>query len=336
MMTSLSLTALSDAQAVLLAMLAPVAPQGVACAQAIGLIAAEDLRVGTAQPPRAMALRAGYALRAEELAGASSFAPAFLSLAPQRVAPGDALPDGCDCVLEADALDLSGPMPQVFVESWPGENVRRAGEDLASGTLLIAQGHLIEARHALVAARAGLTNLPVRQPRIALLGVADDVHAFIAYGLLAHGAAHVTGDADLVLALGGAPADAVLSVRHLALEPGRDGAIGRIAGTPLIVLPRQPDQAFAGFHALVRPALDRLGARMPPPLVSLPLATKIASRVGVAELGLLKAQGNVFRPLAVGDCPLAALADATHVALMAEHSEGHAAGDIFSAEQLEA
>ncbi len=336
MTTSLSLTALSDAQAVLLAMLAPVAPQHVACAQAVGLIVAEDMCVGAAQPPRAMALRAGYALCAQDLAGASAFAPAFLSLMPQAVAPGDTLPDGCDCVLDAAALDLSGPLPQAFVESWPGENVRRAGEDLARGTRLVAQGRRIAARHALVAARAGLITLPVRQPRVALLGAEDDVHAFLVHELLAHGTARVTTDADLVVALGEAPAGVEIFIRHLALEPGRESAIGRIGATPLIVLPRQPDQALAGCHALVRPALDRLCGRMPTPLLSLPLATKIASRVGIAELVLLKAQGGVFQPLAVGACPLGALADATHVALASAHSEGQAAGDIFSAEPLEA
>ncbi|MDB5643290.1 MAG: molybdopterin-binding protein [Hyphomicrobiales bacterium] len=334
MTTPLSLTALSDAQAVLLAMLAPVAPQRVACAQAVGLVAAEALCAEAAQPPRAVALRDGYALRAEDLAGASGFAPAFLDRMPQRVALGEALPEGCDCVLDAAALDVSGPMAQVFVESWPGENVRRAGEDLAKGVMLVAQGHRITARDALVAARAGVATLSVRQPKVALQGAEDDLRAFLTHMLLAQGVALTDEGADLVLALA-APTEATISARGLALEPGRDCAIGRLGAMPLVVLPNQPDQALAGLHALVRPALDALSARTRATPMSLPLGAKISSRVGVAELALLEARGDVFMPLAVGDAPIGAFRAATHVALIAAHSEGHAAGELFSAEPLD-
>ena len=335
MTTPLSLTALSDAQAVLLAMLAPVEPRAVACAQAVGLIVADDVRAEAPQPPRAVALRAGYALRAEDLTGASGFAPAFLSHMPQAVALGDRLPDGCDCVLDAAALDLSGPMKQVFVESWPGENVRRAGEDLAQGAMLVAQGRHISARAALVAARAGLAHLCVRQPKIALLGGNADMRGFLTQLLLAQGVAITRDGVDLVLSVGDVPADASMSTRGLALEPGRDCGVGRHGGLPLVTLPRQPDQALAGFLALVRPALDKLSARARATPMRLPLGAKISSRVGVAELVLLDAQGDVFQPLAVGDAPLLGLAAATHVALIAAQSEGHAAGELFAAEPLD-
>jgi molybdopterin molybdotransferase len=336
MITSHPLTALADAQAALLAQLAPVAPRNVACAAAVGLIAADIDRLATPQPPRAIALREGYALRAQDLSGASSFTPAFLANQPQRVALGDALPEGCDCVLDVAALDLSEPMAQAFVESYPGENVRRSGEDFAAGAIIIPQGRKIGARDALIAARAGFAMLSVRQPRVGIVGAGDEIGAYIAHLTRANGAHVCEGDADLVIALGNAPAGAEIIMHGIALEPGRDCAVGMLGSTPMIVLPRQPDQALAGFIALVRPALDRLSSRTPAAQLYLPLAAKISSRVGVAELVLLKAQDGCFIPLATGDCPLHALTRATHVTLIGAASEGHGAGDSLAADPLDA
>lgn len=336
MISSRPLTALADAQAALLSMLAPASPREVACGAAVGLIAADLAPLPTPQPPHAIALRAGYALRAEDLSGASSFMPAFLANAPHRVALGDALPEGCDCVLEAAALDVSGPMAQVFVDAYPGENVRRCGEDFAAGAIVIAQGRKISARDTLIAARLGYATLPVRQPRVAMLGGADEIEDFIAHLSRANGAAVIESDApDLVIVLGAAPAGADIFTHGLALEPGRDCVIGRLGSTPMIVLPRQPDQAFAGFIALVRPALDRMSSRAPAVQLSLPLAAKISSRGGVAELVLLQANDQFFMPLTIGNSPLQALSRATHVALIGAASEGHAAGDIFAADPLD-
>ncbi len=336
MISSHPLTALADAQAALLAQLAPVAPRDVACAAAVGLTAADLTPLAAPQPPRAIALREGYALRAQDLSGASSFTPAVLANAPQRVALGDALPEGCDCVLDPAALDLSGPIGQAFVDAYPGENVRRSGEDFAASAIIIPQGRKVDARDALIAARAGFATLPVRQPRVEILGSMDEIRDFIAHLARRSGAEVVdSATADLVITMGEAPAGADVLTHGLALEPGRDCAIGRLGATPMIALPRQPDQAFAGFIALVRPALDLLCARAPAAQVSLPLAAKISSRVGVAELVLLEVQDGSFMSLAVGDCPLQALSRATHVSLIGAGSEGHGAGDICAADPLD-
>jgi molybdopterin molybdotransferase len=336
MISSRPLTALAEAQAALLAMLAPVSPRNVACGAAVGLIAAALAPLPTPQPPRAIALRAGFALRAQDLSGASSFTPAFLANAPHRVALGDALPEGCDCVLETAALDLSGPMAQVFVDAYPGENVRRSGEDFSAGAIVIPKGRRISARDALIATRAGFTMLPVRQPRVAIIGDKGEIFDFIAHLARANGADVSQGDAaDLIIALGEAPAGADILTHGLAFEPGRDCALGRLGATPMIVLPRQPDQALAGFLALVRPALDCLCERRPAAQLCLPLTAKISTRVGVAELVLMNVQDGFFAPLAVGDCPLQALSLATHVVLVDASSEGHGAGDICAADPLD-
>jgi molybdopterin biosynthesis enzyme len=226
-------------------------------------------------------------------------------------------------------------MAQALVESWPGENVRRAGDDVPGGAVLVQQGQKITAIDALIAARTGLATLPVRQPHVAIVGAGDAIAAMIASFARRCGASVAQGGgSDLVIAMGESPADAEWVMHGLALEPGRDIAIGRLGATPMILFPRQPDQAFAGCLALARPAIDRLTALAQQALVALPLAAKISSRVGVAELVLLRAQGGFFHPLASGDAPLQALGRATHAALIAGESEGHAAGEMFAAQDV--
>lgn len=328
-----SLTALEEAQAALLAMLAPVAPQVVAADEALGLIAAGTAPLGAPVPVRAFALRPGFALRAEELAGASAYAPALLARAPVLVAAGDDLPEGCDCVIDEAAVDVSGPLAQAHVESWPGENIRRAGEDFATGAVVLAHGIKIGARDLLAASCAGIAEIAVRRPGVAIVGArgaSADLLARLARGA---GARVVDVDAaDLVLAVGDATAE--WSLRGIALEPGRDAALGQIGGAPALLIPPTPDQAFAVYWALARPALDRLAARAPRERRTMPLAGKIASRVGVAEIAVLSERDGRFLPLAAGDLPLQLLTRATHAAILPAGSEGHAAGEPFAAEPL--
>lgn len=336
MISSRRLTALAEAQSALLALLAPVAPRHVACAEAVGLVAADLAPLPAGSPARAVALRAGYALRSHDLAGASSFSPALLAERPTLVGMGDVLPDGCDCVLEEAALDLCGPMTQAFVESYPGENIRRAGEDFAAGAIVIAAGRRISPLDALVASRVGLDSLPVRRPRVAILG---DAGEFLTRQAQLAGAEIVLSDsssADLVIIAGRAPPSLAWRIQGVAVEPGRDCGFGLLGAVPAIALPPAPDQMAAGWMTLVRPALDRLAARQRPAPLALPLSAKISSRVGIAELALLKEIAGMFAPLAVGDCPLQFFTLATHAALIAAGSEGHAAGETIAADPLDA
>jgi molybdopterin biosynthesis enzyme len=111
----------------------------------------------------------------------------------------------------------------------------------------------------------------------------------------------------------------------LALQPGRTAAVGSISQTPVVVVPGAPDQALAVWWAMVLPVLDRLTRRERGTL-SLPLARKIASSVGLAEIALLERQDDTWTPLAIGDLPLEAVARADAWLLVSDSSEGYAAG----------
>jgi len=362
------LTGLDSALAVLLDGLAPVAPARVPLDEALGRVAAEMPPLQDALPSRPVAAVDGFALAARELAGASAYSPAPLAHPPAFVEAGEALPEGCDCVLDAGLLDRSGPLAQVLSEAAPGEGVRRAGDDMAAGRPQVIAGRRITPLDLLVLRRAGLTDVAVRSPRVRVIDVGSasgdaTTTAFILdavrqCGSVSSGVETVGRDAasiaaaldgaasDLVLLVGGTgsgPADHVAEAlamqgepiaHRLALRPGETAAVARLGAAPAVALPGMADQAFAVFLALVRPLLDRLSGREPRQGMVLPLGRKIASLPGLAELVLVSREGERWLPLAAGSLSLDRMRLADAFLIVPSASEGHAAGSPVAAFSL--
>ena len=351
-----SLTPLDVALAALLRELEPVAPVERSLGDALGLIAAEIPPLA-ASPQQDVAAADGWALRANDLVGASSYSPLPLAKSPTWVDAGETMPAGCDCVLDVDAVDMSAPVCEVLAEGIPGQGVRRAGSDIPDGTSVVRAGLRVGAADLALARAAGLEKLSVRQPRLRILNVpGGSASAGLMADLARAAGAEVTaveanardatsiadgldaGACDLLLTVGGSGVgrhDAAIAalalggnvIAHgLALQPGRTAAIGRLGRVPVIALPGSPDQALAAWLGLAVPVVDRLSARQPRSSVALPLARKIASRVGVAEIALLAEHKGTWQPLAVGELPLQAIARADAWLLVGGDSEGSAAG----------
>src|SRR5258708_6380435 len=96
-----SLTPLDVALAALLGGLKPVAPIALPLADALGCVGA-DRPALNAFPPYDIAVADGWALRARDLAGATSYSPLPLAKSPAWVEAGDRVPEGCDCVVDSD------------------------------------------------------------------------------------------------------------------------------------------------------------------------------------------------------------------------------------------
>ena len=120
----------------------------------------------------------------------------------------------------------------------------------------------------------------------------------------------------------------------IAVQPGRTSAVGRIGTTPVVVLPGAPDQAFAAWWTLALPVLDRLSGRRPRKTLNLPLARKIASGVGIAEIVLLERKQGDWVTLAVGELSLDAIARAEAWLTVPGGAEGFAAGAAVDAYML--
>jgi molybdopterin molybdotransferase len=361
-----SLTPLEVALAALLHRLDAVAPVALPLADALGCAAAEMPPL-KAFPARSVAAGDGFAFASRNLVGASSYSPLPLAKSPVWVEAGDALPDGCDCVIDADLVDQTGPIPQVLADAIPGQGVRRIGGDIAEGRPAIAPGQRIGPLDLMIARAAGLGGLNVRRPRLRIVNVPASGHAvtaaLISESARAAGAAVVctetegrdaatiakafeTGACDVLVTIGGSGVGrtdaAVMAlatrgevVAHgLALQPGRTCAVGRIRKITVVALPGAPDQALAAWWTLALPVLDRLSGRIPRQTITLPLGRKIASSVGIAEIVLLEKAEGAWMPLAVGEMSLDAIARADAWLAVPGASEGFAAGTPVDAYML--
>jgi molybdopterin biosynthesis enzyme len=220
----------------------------------------------------------------------------------------------------------------------------------------------------MVARAAGRETLRVHRPRVRVIEVpASDGRSasveFIAVSARAVGAqvtlakANARDTGSIASAIGDEPADLILLVggsgvgrndaavhalasrgqvfaHGLALRPGRTGAIGRIGKTPVVAIPGAPAHALAAWYALAEPLLDRLTSRAQRRAIIRPLARKIASAIGFAELVVLKAADGNWLPLAAGDLPLAQVSGADAWLIVPGESEGYAAGTPVGARPL--
>jgi molybdopterin molybdotransferase len=136
----------------------------------------------------------GFAVRSDDLAGASAAAPVRLTLVgsvemgarPARgVGPGEAmaiptgghLPDGADAVVPLELVELAGagevalPAPER-----PGRNVIPPGEDLRCGAEVVPTGRRLGAGEIAALASLGQTRITVhRRPRVAVLSSGNEL-----------------------------------------------------------------------------------------------------------------------------------------------------------------
>jgi molybdopterin molybdotransferase len=361
------LTPLETALAAVLQQIEPVAPIALPLPDALGCIAA-DMPPLRPHPSRAIAVTDGWALRARDLVGASSYSPLPLATLPVWVEAGDPVPDDCDCVLDANALDQAGPLVQALAETMPGQGVRRAGGDIAGASVVVGPGRRITPLDLLLARAGGLHKLNVRRPRLRVVNIPPnagepvtaklivdcaraagaDVTNVQACGREAAAIASVldASECDLLIIIGGSGvgrSDATIAalaqrgqvIAHgIALQPGRTSAVGRIGNIPVVALPGAPDHALAAWWTLAMQALDRLSGSSARQGLTLPLLRKIASSVGITDVVLLQNTESGWMPLATGDISLGAMARADAWLTVPGASEGFAAGSAVAAYML--
>lgn len=360
-----ALTPLDIALRSLLDGMEPVELINVLLTESVGYIAAAIEPLREVHPPFGVAMTDGWALRARDIVGASSYSPLPLASAPVWVEAGDRLPDGCDCVLDADLVEQTGPMFQVLAEATPGHGIRRAGDDIGAGRSIIAPGKHVSAFDLLAARAIGLDRILIRSPRVCVIDVssADGNTASSQFILefaknagaravrqqtkrrdAASISAAVGGDVyDLLVTVGGTGlgrTDATIEalaaggaslIHGLALQPGRTAAVGKIGATPVIAAPGAPDQALAVCMTLVQPALDRLTDRSQRREIVRPLARKISSSIGVTEIVLLEQLNETWMPIAAGQLSLEAIVRSDAWIAVPGDSEGYAAGTAVGA-----
>lgn len=157
-----------------------------------GRIAAEDVIAAIDVPRLDNSQMDGYAVRAAEWAPGRVF-PVSQRIAAgqvgQPLAPGSAariftgapIPAGADAVVmqeEASASDGEGGAEAVIFsrQSEVGEWIRRTGEDIAEGSVIVARGQRFTPQACGLAASVGIATLTVwRRPRVACFFTGDEL-----------------------------------------------------------------------------------------------------------------------------------------------------------------
>jgi len=154
---------------------------------ALGRVLAQPQVATISVPPLDNSAMDGYAVRAAECA------PSALLVVSQRIAAGQVggalvvgsaariftgapVPPGADAVVMQEHCTLDGDKVQINHQPKPGENIRRAGEDIRPGNTILAAGTRLGATAMGLAASVGLAALPVyRRLKVASFSTGDEL-----------------------------------------------------------------------------------------------------------------------------------------------------------------
>jgi molybdopterin molybdotransferase len=161
--------------------------------EAAGRVLAEDARSPLALPPWDNASMDGYAVRGEDVRGASATSPVVLSVVAtipagssttrtlaageaMRIMTGAPLPAGADSVIRVEDTDAGESSVRLFADRDVMRNVRPRGEDIAKGAVAVSSGTELYPGHVGLLASVGCATVRVyRRPRVAVLASGDEL-----------------------------------------------------------------------------------------------------------------------------------------------------------------
>lgn len=154
-----------------------------------GRVLAQDLVSGLQVPPQDNSSMDGYAVRCADLAdpakalsvsqripaGASGRALAAMTVA--RIFTGAPIPPGADAVVMQEDCEVQADgSVRIKVTPKPGQWIRRAGEDVLRGAVVLSKGERLTPASLGLAASIGMNKLAVaRRPRVALFSTGDEL-----------------------------------------------------------------------------------------------------------------------------------------------------------------
>ncbi|MGC9348029.1 MAG: gephyrin-like molybdotransferase Glp [Anaerolineae bacterium] len=239
-----------EAQAEVLSAFKPLEPERVPVLSALGRVLTEDIYAKGDIPPHANTAMDGYAVLAADTQGATPESPRGLRVienlaagyvAEGQVTPGSAIrimtgapmPEGADAVIPFEETQQEGEQVTLFDEVEVGANVRRAGEDVHEGDLVLTAGSYIRPQEVGMLAALGYQDVAIhRRPRVAILATGDelvDIDEELKPGKIRNAnsysnAAQVIkyGGEPLLLGIAGDDIDELTSKIRQGLEQGAD------------------------------------------------------------------------------------------------------------------
>jgi molybdopterin molybdotransferase len=238
---------------------------------ALGRTLAKPVQARVDNPPFDASAMDGYAVRSDDAAEPSAtltligesgagrpFSGEVKKGETVRIFTGAQLPGGTDAVVIQEDVTAAGSRITIREPAERGDNVRPMGQDFTKGRPLLESGRRLTARDILLAAASGHATLPVvRKPIVALLSTGDElVEPGTALGPGQISASNSFGLAAVVEAAGGeAHLLGIAKDNHQSLAQCLESAKG---ADVLVTI----GGASVGDHDLVRPALEKAGAKL--------------------------------------------------------------------------
>jgi molybdopterin molybdotransferase len=173
-------------RSVIAALLPAARAEQVWLAQARGRVLGADLVATVSLPPFDNSAMDGYAVRAAELAGATAERPVELPVAADipagridvpaldvgtahRIMTGAPLPDGADAIVPVEQTDAGTERVRLAAAPAVGAHVRRVGEDVLAGSVVLPAGTVLGPAQIGLAAAVGIATVPVRRRPVVLV-----------------------------------------------------------------------------------------------------------------------------------------------------------------------
>lgn len=160
---------------------------------ALDAVLAEDIVSPVDIPAWTNSAMDGYALRGEDVRGATTQRPVRLRVVERipagafptrRIGPGECariftgapVPEGADSVIRQEDTDEGRETVTIVKDRDVGVNLRQAGEDIRRGSRVLSSGRVLgPAELGVLASLAVAHPLVYRQPRVAILGSGDEI-----------------------------------------------------------------------------------------------------------------------------------------------------------------
>jgi len=185
-----SLTPLEDVQAAVLRECEPLTPRAVDLQEALGCVTSTPVEAEELVPPFDNTAMDGFAVQAADTADppvelkvvgtlAAGADPSGFRVGGSeavRIMTGAPMPPGADAVVMVERTRTEGDVVVVEHHAAPGDHVRRAGDDLKPGDVVVDAGTVLTPAHLGVLASLGYQRVPVfPRPRVGVLSTGDEL-----------------------------------------------------------------------------------------------------------------------------------------------------------------
>lgn len=187
------LISVEEAKRIVLEHARPLGIEDVALAASLGRVLTQDVIAGADLPPFDNSAMDGYAIRATDTAGASNEHPVTLRLIGEvaagqvlegmlsrgeatKIMTGAPLPSGADSVVMLEDARLRGEGVEIRRPVPVGSHVRRAGEDVRAGNVVLTAGTRIRLQHLGLLAGLGCAMVSAyRLPSVAIVATGSEL-----------------------------------------------------------------------------------------------------------------------------------------------------------------